>query len=104
MFNWTAQTQKVFWMKKTLSLRMKIKEVKNCQSISINQVRRQVFHVAAVMNWALTRIIQQESLDPSKVRKVRLLYQSGNAMVIGSDWIAHAMVLTGQALAQGIAR
>ncbi|CAO3610850.1 unnamed protein product [Mucor fragilis] len=44
----------------------------------------------------------QESLDPSKVRKVRLLYQSGNAMVTGSDWIAHALVLTGQALAQGI--
>ncbi|KAF1806792.1 senescence-associated protein-domain-containing protein [Mucor lusitanicus] len=45
----------------------------------------------------------QEPLDPSKVRKVRLLYQSGNAMVTGSDWIAHALVLTGQALAQGIA-
>ncbi|GAN09490.1 hypothetical protein MAM1_0270c09020 [Mucor ambiguus] len=44
-----------------------------------------------------------EPLDPSKVRKVRLLYQSGNAMVTGSDWIAHALVLTGQALAQGIA-
>lgn len=44
----------------------------------------------------------QEPLDPSKVRKVKLLYQSGNAMVTGSDWIAHALVLTGQALAQGI--
>ncbi|KAI8647872.1 senescence-associated protein-domain-containing protein [Parasitella parasitica] len=44
----------------------------------------------------------QETLDPSKVRKVKLLYQTGNAMVTGSDWIAHALVLAGQALAQGI--
>lgn len=46
----------------------------------------------------------QENIDPSKIRNVRLLYQSGNAMVTGSDWIAHALVLAGQTLAEGIQR
>ncbi|KAI9274879.1 senescence-associated protein-domain-containing protein [Helicostylum pulchrum] len=40
--------------------------------------------------------------DPTKIRNVRLLYQSGSAMVTGSDWIAHGLVLAGQALAKGI--
>ncbi|KAI9480746.1 MAG: senescence-associated protein-domain-containing protein [Benjaminiella poitrasii] len=44
-----------------------------------------------------------KEIDPSQVKKVKLLYQSGNAMVVGSDWIAHAIVLAGQALAKGIA-
>lgn len=48
--------------------------------------------------------IQEEDLDPTKIRKVKLLYQSGNAMVVGSDWIAHALVLAGQALARGISK
>lgn len=46
--------------------------------------------------------MREEDLDPTKIRKVKLLYQSGNAMVVGSDWIAHALVLAGQALARGI--
>lgn len=74
--------------------------------VYINKSSSQVSYpcAASYKRWVLTSAIQQESLDPSKVRKVRLLYQSGNAMVTGSDWIAHALVLTGQALAQGISR
>ncbi|KAI7903730.1 senescence-associated protein-domain-containing protein [Cokeromyces recurvatus] len=47
-------------------------------------------------------VIIIETVDPSQVKKVKLLYQSGDAMVTGSDWIAHAIVLAGQALAKGI--
>ncbi|KAI8050672.1 senescence-associated protein-domain-containing protein [Gilbertella persicaria] len=46
--------------------------------------------------------LPKDDIDPHKVRKVKLLYHSGNAMVTGSDWIAHALVLAGQALARGI--
>lgn len=32
------------------------------------------------------------------------MYQSGNAIVTGSDWIAQGLVLAGHALAKGISR
>ncbi|KAI8990277.1 senescence-associated protein-domain-containing protein [Pilobolus umbonatus] len=40
--------------------------------------------------------------DPSDIRKVRLLYNSGNALIAGSDWIAQALIFAGKSLARGI--
>ncbi|ORY91847.1 hypothetical protein BCR43DRAFT_527183 [Syncephalastrum racemosum] len=37
-----------------------------------------------------------------KDTKVRLLYQTSDAVVSGSDWIAHSLVLAGETIARGI--
>ncbi|KAI8387334.1 senescence-associated protein-domain-containing protein [Blakeslea trispora] len=44
----------------------------------------------------------KEPVDPHNVRKVKLLYHSGNAMVAGSDWIAQAILFGGKALSRSI--
>ncbi|KAI9012670.1 senescence-associated protein-domain-containing protein [Phycomyces nitens] len=40
--------------------------------------------------------------DPAKIEKVRLLRQSGSAIVTGSGWLANALVFAGNTLAKGI--